>query len=76
MKANKLNRLLSRLQSRDWNLSNYSNGPQDDDEFEYFASTLDDFFDDFLDDEMYSSVEDVIDELRERSDARDSSWMY
>jgi hypothetical protein len=72
MKRSQLNRLLERLRSRDWSLSDkYSSGPQDEDEFEYFAATLDDYMDNYLDDDLYSSVGDVIDDLREISDARE-----
>lgn len=72
MERSQLNRLLERLRSYDWRLSKkYSNGPQNEDEFEYFAATLDDNIDNYADDDSFSSISDVIDDLREISDARD-----
>ena len=73
MKRSALEKLRQRLRNHDYRLSNYQNGPQDEEEFDYYLSALDDNIDDY-EDEMYQDIEDVIDELKEIYDAANTTW--
>ncbi|MBO7598037.1 MAG: hypothetical protein J6T70_13430 [Bacteroidales bacterium] len=61
------------MRNHDYRLSNYQNGPQDEEEFDYYLSALDDNIDDY-EDEMYRDIEDVIDDLKEIYDAANTTW--
>ncbi len=75
MNPKKLSKLISRLRNYDDELSEYDDGPQDDEEFEQYADYIEDNFDVYSS-RHYEDYDDIFSDVSEVFSDSDGRWMF